>query len=243
MPLPVRRFPRLAKHIGIVAVSPEGSALCYREIFRRAGAIMGDSGHPLVTLHNEPFERYLQAVLKDDWHTVGEMLTRSAKILAAAGADFCITPDNVMQHAVQLAEVGSPIPWLTMTDMVANAVVAKGCKRVGLIGTKLVMFGSTYQTHLGLKGIRVGVPSPEDADEIDAIIFRELVHGTIVEASRERMLVAIKRLADAGCEGVILGCSEAPLLITSESSPIPVFDATGLLADGALRYATGMHER
>ncbi|MBL8759004.1 MAG: amino acid racemase [Phycisphaerae bacterium] len=229
----------MAKHIGIVAVSPEGTALCYRDIFRRASAIMGDQGHPVVTLHSEPLEHYIQALLRDDWHTIGELLRKSAKVLAAAGAEFCITPDNVMQHGVHIAQVGSPIPWLTMTDLVADRIVADGRKSVGVIGTKMVMFGSTYQTTLGLKGVKVLAPDAHDADAIDAIVFRELIHGEIVEASRKRVLDAIASLASRGAEGVVLGCSEAPLLISEANSPLPIYDAVALLADGAVRAAAG----
>lgn len=229
----------VAKHIGIVAVSPEGSALCYRDIYRRAQALMGDEGHPVVTLHNERLEDYINAILRDDWHTIGDMLTRSARVLALAGAEFCITPDNVVQHGVELARHTSPIPWLTMTDLVAEKVAADGRKTVGIIGTKLVMFGSTYQTMLGIKGVKVITPEARDADAIDSIIFRELIHGEIREESRELFISAMKRLADRGADGVILGCSEAPLLVPAEKAPLPAYDAVGLLADSAVHYSIG----
>lgn len=227
----------MPKHIGIAAVSPEGSALCYREVFRQASRLLGDKGHPRITLHNEPFELYLEAALKSDWHQVGELLRRSADVLAAAGAEFCITPDNLMQNGVHLAEVGSKIPWLKMTDVVADAVARDQRKRVGLVGTKLVMFGSAYQTHLGLKGVELFVPTEEQASEVDAIIFRELVKGVVRPASRQRVVDVIYSLADRGCEGVILGCTEAPLVVTSETAPLPVYDSTTLLAQAAVEYA------
>jgi aspartate racemase len=229
----------VAKHIGIVAVSPEGSALCYREVFRQASKLVGDSGHPRISLHNEPFENYLKAALRSDWHSVGELLRRSSDVLAAGGAEFCITPDNLMQNAVHLAEVGSKIPWLTMTDVVAEAVAKDKRKRVGLIGTKLVMYGSTYQTHLGMRGVELFVPSEEEAGAIDSIIFRELVKGIVRPASRQRMLDVLASLAGRGCEGVILGCTEAPLLVSAETAPIPVYDSTTLLAEAAARRAVG----
>lgn len=227
----------MPKHIGIAAVSPEGAALCYRDIFRYACTQLGDSGHPRASLHGEPFEHYMAALLRDDWHTVGELLINSAKALASVGCEFCITPDNVIQHGVHLAEIHSPLPWLKMTDLVADAVVADQRKVVGLIGTKMVMFGSTYQTLLGLRGVKVIAPLAHDAEAIDAIIFRELVHGVATEDSRTALISAIAAMADRGAEGVILGCSEAPLLIDASNSPIPVYDATQLLAQGAVRLA------
>jgi aspartate racemase len=229
----------VAKHIGIVAVSPEGSALCYREIFRYATRLMGEHGHPTVTIHNEPLDDYLTAVLKDDWHTVGELLAKSARILAAAGANFCIVPDNLMQHGVHLAEGLSPIPWLTMTELVAERIAQDGRRAVGLIGTKMVMYGSTYQTHLGLKGVKVLIPEGREADLVDGIIFKELIYGVVRDESERILIGVIERLREAGCEGVILGCSEAPLLISSENTSIPVYDPTALLAEGAIRCCRG----
>lgn len=240
--LRVTRSVNVAKHIGIAAVSPEGSVFCYREMHRYCHTLIGDTGHPRVTLHNEPFEQYVAAAMRDDWQTVADMLRRSARALAAAGAEFVITPDNVMQFAVHNAEVGSPIPWLNMTDLVTSAVVNDQRRCVGLIGTVKVMFGATYQTLLGLRGIKVMSPTASDASEIDGIIFRELVHGTVRAQSRQVMLDAIARLADRGAEGVILGCSEAPLLVTAENSPIPVYDAVTLLAEGAVRHSLGVAE-
>ncbi|MGD9690987.1 MAG: aspartate/glutamate racemase family protein [Phycisphaerales bacterium] len=227
----------MTKHIGIAAVSPEGAAVCYRDIFRRASTLIGTEGHPVVSVYTEPLDKYIQALMRDDWHTIGGLLRHSAEQLARAGAEFCITPDNVIQHAIHLAEVGSPIPWLTMTDLVADRICADGRKTVGVIGTKLVMFGSTYQTTLGIRGVKVIAPDARDAEAIDAIIFRELIRGEIVDASRTRMIEAINRLADRGAEGVVLGCSEGPLLVNQSVSTLPLYDSVALLADGAVRRA------
>ncbi len=229
----------MAKHIGIVAVSPEGSALCYREIYRHAQMLLGDSGHPLVTLHNERLDDYINALLRDDWHAIGDLLVKSARILANAGAEFCITPDNVVQHGVDLARTTSPIPWMTMTDLVANKVAADGRKTVGVIGTKLVMYGSTYQTMLGIRGVKVITPEARDAEAVDGIIFRELVHGEVKLESRQVFVDTIGRMRERGAEGVVLACSEAPLLVSAQNSPLPVYDAVALLADSAVRFAIG----
>lgn len=232
----------MPKHIGIVAVSPEGGALCYREISRRAEALAGRSLHPTISVHNLPFEDYLAAVQRDDWHTIGDMLARSAKSLASIGADFCLTPDNVMQHAVHLAgTIG--IPWLTMTDLVADAVASDQRRVVGVIGTKMVMLGSTYQTTLGMRGIKVIAPSPDDCESVDRVVFDELVHGFVTGQSQTLILSVIQRMAERGAEGVILGCSEAPLVVTADNSPLPVYDAVSLLADGAVRLSFGQDAR
>ncbi len=229
----------MAKHIGIAAVSPEGSALCYRDIFRYAAKRLGDRGHPIVTLHNNPLDRYVAAAYRDDWHTIADLLAASAKILAASGAEFAIVPDNLMQHGVHLAESISPIPWLTMTDLVTEAVVAAKCRSVGLIGTKMVMYGSTYQTHLGLRGIRCEVPDEGAADAVDAIIFKELLVGVVRKESVGRLVAVVRALKEKGCEGVILASTEVPLALCPENCPLPVYDSTQLLAEGAVRCALG----
>jgi aspartate racemase len=176
-------------------------------------------------------------VQAQDWHTVGELLRKSAEILFRCGAEFCLSPDNAVQHGIHLAESGSPIPWLTMPDLVARAVETDRRRVVGLIGTKMVTTGSTYQTHLGLRGIQVLAPEPAEADDMDRIIFDELVYGEIRPKSQFTVLRIIDNLAKRGCEGVILGCSEAPLLVTQENSHLPVYDSAEILARGALSYA------
>ncbi len=227
----------MARHIGIVAASPEGAALFYRQVFRQASHILQPGDHLRVSLHNEPLSLYIDAIRKDDWHAVGELLRRSAQFLHRCGADFCLSPDNAVQHGVHLAESGSPIPWLTMPDLVAKAVETDKRKIVGLIGTKMVTTGSTYQTHLGLRGIQVLAPEPAEAEEMDRIIFSELIYGEIRPKSQIAVLRIIDNLARRGCEGVILGCSEAPLLVTPENSHLPIYDAADILAHGAARRA------
>lgn len=227
----------MAKHIGIVAVSPEGAALFYRQLSRQASHELGEAAPPRISLHNEPLANYIRAVQAQDWHTVGELLRKSAEILFRCGAEFCLSPDNAVQHGIHLAESGSPIPWLTMPDLVARAVETDRRRVVGLIGTKMVTTGSTYQTHLGLRGIQVLAPEPAEADDMDRIIFNELVYGEIRPKSQFTVLRIIDNLAKRGCEGVILGCSEAPLLVTQENSHLPVYDSAEILARGALSHA------
>jgi aspartate racemase len=225
----------VARHIGIAAVSPEGAALFYRQVFRQASRLAGDATPPRVSLHNEPFSDYLAALRNQDWHAVGELLRRSAQILARCGAEFCLTPDNAVQHGIHLAEAGSPIPWVMMPDLVAAAAVRDGRSVLGLIGTRMVTTGSTYQTLLGIRGIRVLAPQPDQIEEMDRIIFQELIFGRIRPASQRAVMGIIDGLAEQGCEGVILACSEAPLLVTPENSRLPVYDTADLLAQGALQ--------
>ncbi|CAN5864532.1 aspartate/glutamate racemase family protein [soil metagenome] len=227
----------MAKHIGIAAVSPEGAAVCYRDIARACALRLGNEPHPIVTLHNLPFAAYRAAIDKDDWARVGEMLLESAQALSRAGAEFCFSPDNLVQHAVEAAAPRSPIPWLRLTELVAKAVLASGHKIVGLIGTKKVMTGSTYQAALGLKGVRVIPPAVPDLDMIDRIIFDELIKGEVRDESRVKLVGAIEYMKEAGAGGVILGSSEAPLILNAGNSPLPVYDTMALLADGAVEMS------
>lgn len=227
----------MAKHIGIVAVSPEGSALCYRKLARAAMKIADPNQRPRLTLHNRPFSDYLEAIYSDDWEAVGNLLLASAQTLADAGCEFLILPDNVAHHAMHYVESRSPLPWVSMIDLVAKAVTGDHRKAVGVVGTKLVMYGSTYQSILGLKGVAVHAPTEDDAEAIDKIIFGELVHGRVTEPSRQRFREAIGRLADRGCEGVILASTEAPLLVDETTTTLPTYDPVELLTEGALRKA------
>lgn len=227
----------MARHIGIVGVSPEGAALCYRQVYRHAGMLLEPHLQPTVSVYNLPFADYLEAIRRDDWRGVGSLLRDSAIKLAGVGAEFCFTPDNAVQHAVQLAEVGCPIPWLKMTDAVGEAIARDGRRTVGVIGTRIVTGGSVYQTDLGMRGIKLVRPDEADTHLLESIIFDELVYGTVLATSRQTMLDIVGRLAGRGCEGVILGCSEAPLVITPEESPLPVYNAAEIMAEQAVRHA------
>lgn len=225
----------MPSHIGVVGVSPEGAAVFYQQLSRQASHLLPPNDQPRISVHNEPLHLYLDAIRRNDWHAVDRLLRRSAELLARCGAQFCVCPDNAVQHGVQMAEVGSPIPWLTMTELVASAVAADGRKCVGIIGTKLITSSSTYQTHLGLKGVQVLAPQPAEEDTLERIIFGELLFGEIRPESRLAVLQIITGMASRGCEGVILACSEAPLLVTRENSPLPVYDSGDILAEAAVR--------
>jgi len=229
----------LTSHIGIVGVSPEGAALFYRQVSRYAARILPPHQHPVISVHNEPLAQYIDAIRKDDWHAVGELLRKSAEVLARCGATVCMTPDNIVQHGVYLAESGSPVPWLTMVELVGRAIENEGRKVVGIVGTKLVCRSSTYQTHLGLKGIQVLAPDEREVDLLDEIIFGELIYGTARPESRAAIHSIILGLARRGCEGVIIASSEVPLVVNADASPVRLYDAVDILAEGAVRYARG----
>lgn len=228
---------RPTRHIGIAAVSPEGGALCYREVLREASRRLDPHEHPIISVHNLPLAQYVDAVRRDDWREVGRLLRESAEKLAAIGAEVIVSPDNATQHGVHLAEVGSPVPWLNMTELVAEAVAADDRKTVGIIGTRTVTGGAVYQTHLGVRGVKAVAPTPEDAEAMDTIIFTELAYGRITTENVSRLMRIVRGYQERGCDAVILGCSEAPAIVTVEASPLPVYDATRILAERAIAWA------
>ena len=227
----------MPKHIGIAAVSPEGSAFCYRLSGRRASEIADPSQRPLVTLHNRPFSSYVEALNAGDWEAIAGMLAHSAEALRDAGCDFCVLPDNVAHHALPMAEANSPIPWLSMIDLVAQAIEENGCRTVGLVGTRFVMSGSTYQTALGLKGIHLLVPDEEHMEDIDRIIFREAIYGRVRTESLATVREAVEDFASRGCDSLILGCSEANLIMGDAVRLLPAIDPVELLAEEAINHA------
>lgn len=227
----------MTKHIGIVAVSPEGVSRCYRQIFRHAASLLEPHEHPVVSVFNTPLAAYVDAVRRDDWRTVGGLLRVAAEKLAGIGAELVFTPDNAVQHGVHLAEVGSAVPWLNMTEVVAEAIERDGRHTVGIIGTLTVTGGSSYQTHLGMRGIKIVRPEQAQAEAVDEIIYSELAYGVIKPESQAVLLDVIDQLKDKGCEGVILGYSEAGLLLASADLGVPHYEPVDLLARRAIQRA------
>jgi aspartate racemase len=227
----------MAKHIGIVASSCEGAALCYRRLCQLATGRMGPHRHPEISLHNLPLADYIASIHAGDWVRIGEMMAESARRLAACGADFAVSPDNTLHHAQPHAAAISPIPWLSMIDVVAEEVSGDGHKAVGLLGTKYVMHGSAYQSILGLRGIPVYIPPEHRIDALNAVLFEELVYGKVRDESRALYVEAIDGFVERGCTAVILGGTELPLLVKPHDAPIQTYDSTRILAQAALEHA------
>ena len=220
----------MPQHIGVIGVSPEGSALFYRFLARLISEMPDQTTRPRVTIHAEPFAQYVNAIQADDWATVGHLLAESANTLARAGADFYVLPNNATHHALPLAAAASPSPFVNMVEIVADAIQSDGYAQIGLIGTRYVTFGSTYQTVLGLRGIKLNVPETNDAEDIDRIIFQEAVHGSVSKPSIHRVAAIVDNLASIGCEAIVLGASEASLMLDNDHIPLPVIDPVELLA-------------
>jgi aspartate racemase len=227
------------KHIGIVACSAEGAALCYRTICQEALTVVGKNDHPRITLDSIAMARWMPAFDAGDWAGVARVMLDSARLLANAGADFAICPDNSAHVAWDHLQAETPIPWLHIARVLGEEARRRGFRRVGLLGTRFTMGGGApvYRPVLDALGIETVVPDPADAKEVDRIIFAELVDGVFRGASREFYNGVIARLAERGCDAVALACTEIPLLVRPEESPLPTLDSTRLLAQAALREA------
>lgn len=229
----------MAKHIGIVAVSFEGAALCYRVILQEAINVMGCFDHPEVSLHNHSLQHYMDFIEKNEWDGVASLMISSTDKLAAAGADFAVCPDNTVHRVFEKVVRKSPIPMLSIVDVVSEECRAKGYRKVGVLGTKYTMQGPMYRDALSKRGIEMEVPSLKDQRRVNEIIFSELVPEGIANKAIEELLGIIEKLKKLECDAVILGCTELPLVINSENSVLPVVDSTRLLAHRALERSLG----
>ncbi|MFZ1139548.1 MAG: amino acid racemase [Candidatus Sulfotelmatobacter sp.] len=224
-------------HIGIVACSTEGAALCYRTISLEGSQMLGRHDHPEVSLHSYSLAQYMKHIDHDDWAGVAQLMISSAEKLARGGADFLICPDNTIHQAFDLLEHRSPRPWLHIAREVAREAQRCQYKRLGVLGTRYLMDGPVYRETLKVAGIEHRVPGPEQRERINQIIFDELVNGQLLPRSLAYHVEVIRALKDEGCDAVALGCTEIPLLVTPESSPLPTLDSTRILARAALRKA------
>jgi aspartate racemase len=226
-----------ALHIGIVACSAEGAALCYRTICTEGARLLGPHAHPEVSMHTPPLADYMERIYRSDWPGVGELMLASARKLATIGADFMICPDNTIHQALPFVQPHSPRPWLHIADEVAREAVARGQRRLALTGTRWLVDSEVYPTALAAHGLQFQRPSDEERDEINRIIMDELVYGTFKPESVATFQRVIERFKRDGCDAVVLGCTEIPLIIGDANSALPTLDSTRLLARAALRRA------
>ncbi len=225
-------------HIGVVACSAEGAALCYRTICAEAAALLGSHMHPEISMHTYCLGEYMKAIERDDWDAVAELMLSSGRKLQSCGADFLLSPDNTIHRAFAQVAEASPLPWLNIAEEVASAAKEHHFRRLAITGTKFTMEGPVYPEALERHGIEYQLPSPLDRARINQIIFDELTNGVLRSESLGAISGVISRMKAGGCDAVILGCTELPLLIGNENSPLPVLDSTRLLARAALRRAT-----
>jgi aspartate racemase len=227
----------MPQHIGIVACSAEGAALCYRTICTEGARLLGPHAHPEVSMHTPSLADTMACIYRDDWQGVGEIMLASARKLASIGADFLICPDNTLHQALPFVEPRSPLPWLHIAGVVANMAVERGFRCVGLTGTRWLVESAVHPDALSARGLRYVRPEASEREEINRIIMDELVYGIFKPDSVAWLRGVIGRMQDTGCDAVALACTELPLILNDENSPLPTLDSTRLLARAALRRA------
>jgi aspartate racemase len=225
---------------GILAHSSEGAALCFLTFCREGFREIGQHMHPDVMMDCAAMGHVMPAWEAGDHATVRAFLAESVDRLAAGGCDFFACPDNTAHISLELPGPALPLPGLNIADVVAERAADLGMKRVGVLGTRFTMGGPVYRRALPAVGIEPIFPDEGERADIDRIIFDELVEGEFTETSRDRYVAIIERLkTEEGCDGVALVCTEIPLLVTPDVSPLPTLDSTRLLARAAFEVATG----
>lgn len=225
-------------HIGIVGCSAEGAALCYRTICTEGPLTLGPHAHPEVTMHPPPLSDYVDCLERGDLDGVAELMLRSAEKLAGAGADFLICPDNTIHQAFARVVPRSPLPWLHIAEEVARHAAEKGYTRLGLTGTRWLIESDVYPEKLTDAGIECVRPPADAVDGIDRRIMNELVNGVFTNDTAAYFRDVIDGLKDRGCDAVILGCTEIPLIVDAANAPLPTLDSTRILARASLKRAT-----
>ena len=227
------------KHVGILAHSAEGATLCYRTMWLEGIRRLGAHRHPEITLTGVAMADSLGDWQRGDLPALRAMFMHDAEKLAAAGADFFVCPDNTAHIALESPGVSFPIPCLHIGEVVADEAAREARTKVGILGTKWTMTGPVYPGAFGRRGIDWAIPDETDRKIVDDIIFDELCLGVIRAESRDAYVRIIEKLAHQGCDAVALVCTEIPLLISAEQSPLPILDSTRLLARAAVEVAIG----
>ena len=227
------------QHIGIVACSAEGASLCYRTICTEGAGLLGAHAHPEVSMHTPSLADYMAHIYRDDWPRVAELMLASADKLKRAGADFLICPDNTIHQGLPYIERRSPLPWLHIADSVAEQAAGRGFRRLGLTGTRWLVDSEVYPEKLSARGLAYLRPSAAERETCNRIIMDELVYGVFKPEAIACFQRVMGRMKDQGCDAVVLGCTEIPLVMSDANSPLPTLDSTRLLARAALRRAVG----
>ncbi|HEX6729562.1 MAG TPA: amino acid racemase [Pyrinomonadaceae bacterium] len=224
----------MSKHIGMVSVSYEGAALCYQTICAEAASVMGEYQHPQITIHSFPLADYMRFASRLDWEGVATVLLESVEKVARAGADFAICPANTAHEAFDVMRPRSPIPWLHIVEVVAEAAAASKWSRLGILGTKFLMEGKVYRDVLSTHGIETLTPEAAEREKINGFIFEELVKGDFKSSTREYFRSEAAELSERGCDAVVMACTEIPLILSPGDTKVPLLDSTRLLARAAL---------
>ena len=229
---------RMHKKIGILGgMTPESTVTYYQHIFKRYHELFGDLDYPETIIYDVSFQRFSDWMGVEDWESIEEALLSGLESLKAAGADFAIIATNTMHILFDRLQARSPLPLISIIDATAETIKGEGMGTVGLLGTRFTMEKPFYRDGLAKHGIDALVPVKEERDYVDRVVFEELTYGQTLLESRNGYLNIIEHLVERGAEGVILGCTEIPLLVTPEHTSVRLFDTTIIHAEKALQHA------
>jgi len=227
-----------SKHIGIVGCSAEGAALCYKTICTQSPQVLGEHAHPEISMHTHSLADYVKCLNANDLAGIGELMISSANKLKIQGADFLICPDNTIHQAFDYVKERSPLPWLHIAEVVVESAKHQDFRKLGILGTKWLVESSVYPKKIEYLGLTWERPLTEEINEIGRIIMEELVYGIFKSESVIYFQNVINGLKDKGCDAIILGCTEIPLIIDNSNSVLPTLNSNRLLAEAAIRAAT-----
>lgn len=226
------------KTIGLIGgLSWESTTDYYRYINTLVKEKMGGLHSAKCLLYSFDFEEIVALQKAGHWEKATELMINAAKTLEAGGADVVLICTNTMHKMAKEVQASLSIPLLHIAEVTGNKAKEAGLKKVGLLGTMFTMEHVFYKETLLDQGIETIVPEKEDRESVHHIIFDELCKGIILPESKKTYIRIIEKLIDQGAEGVILGCTEIPLLIKQEDSSIPLFDTTFLHAKAAVSFA------
>jgi len=229
----------MKNRIGILAHSGEGAALCFLECIHEGENRLGPHVHPDIVMDIEPMGPVLGDWEMRNYPPIIALFVRQAARLKDAGAAFWICPDNTAHIAFEAMTGPLPLPGLHIAEIVAETAVARGFRKIGITGTRWTMEGPVYPGAFARRGLAFATPPEDDKAAIQAMIFDELVRGNVTDTARRRLSRAVEGLKGQGCDAVVLGCTELPMLLNEGNAPLPPLDSTRLLARAAVDVALG----
>lgn len=227
------------KTIGLLGgMSWESSSVYYSLLNKMTQAEFGGSYSCPCILHSFDFQVIDNLQHQGKWPELGMTLAKAAKNLELSGAELIIICTNTMHLVANEIQNNIGIPVIHIVDTVASEIKNRGIKKVGLLGTKFTMEKSFFSDRLKEKHkINCITPSQKERDLIHGVIYTELIRGKIVDKSKAQFIEIIENLKNNGAEGIILGCTEIPLLVKQEDTSIPIFDTTSIHAAAAFNEA------
>ena len=218
-------------------MSPESTTVYYNTITRGYLKQAGDEYYPDILIYSVDFQKYSEWFADGKWEEAGLEMADVFERLGSAGADFGLISANTPHRSLEFILPNTTLPILSIIDVTADAVIASGVKRVGLLGTRFTIQEDFYREGLKKKGLKVIVPEEDEINEVDRIIYMELVKSILNVKSKGKLVKIIRELSKRGAGGVILGCTEIPLIIGPDDAEVQLFDTTKIHAEAALKYS------